>query len=420
MIALVDCNNFYCSCERLFNPKLENRPVVVLSNNDGCAIARSDEAKEIGIVLGTPEFMIREELKQHNVAIFSSNYTLYGDLSDRVMQTLATFVPRLELYSIDEAFLDMRELAYEDLPRLGIKIRKTIMQNIGIPVSVGIAPTKTLAKMANRYAKKKLKSTGVYCASTKGLTEEILAFTDVADIWGIGRQHSAFLNKNGFHKAIDLLQAPEEWVRKNLTVVGQRLLNELKGIQCIEWEFIPKTKKNICTSRSFGILVTEKEVIAEAVANYTAACGAKLRREKTCAKKIHVFIQTNPHRKQDKQYMHSISIQLGTPSNDSAELLKYSLKGLNIIFKTGYKYMKCGVMVLDLVPEAQLQSSLFDEVNRPVRNTIMNTVDKINFSMGKDMVRLVRQGYKKSYKMRQEYLSKKYTTSIDDILTINI
>ncbi len=420
MIALVDCNNFYCSCERLFNPKLKGRPVVVLSNNDGCAIARSDEAKEIGIVMGTPEFMIREQLKEHNVAVFSSNYTLYGDLSDRVMRTLTTFVPRLELYSIDEAFLDMRDLVYEDLLKLGLKIRRTVTQNIGIPVTVGIAPTKTLAKMANRYAKKKYKDVGVFWAANKKLTDEMLAFTEVGDIWGVGRQYATFLNKNGFHTALDLINAPEEWIRKNMTVVGQRLLNELKGVQAIEWEFVPKIKKNICTSRSFGTLVTDEKIMQQAVANYAAACALKLRREKTCAKKVHVFIQTNQFRKQDEQYMRSITMQLDVASNDSTEIVKYALKGLDIIFKKKYNYMKCGVMVLELIPENKIQSSMFDSVNRPDRKKIMKAMDKINYCMGKDVVKLVRQGFEKPYKMRQEYLSKKYTTDINDVLTIKI
>jgi DNA polymerase V len=240
------------SCERLFNPKLEGKQVIVLSNNDGCAISRSDKAKALGIEMGTPPFLIKDIIGKGKVAVFSSNYTLYGDISDRVMKTLESFVPRLEIYSIDEAFLDMHDLDYTDLLELGLKIRTAVMQNIGIPVCVGIAPTKTLAKMANRYAKKYRKDIGVHWAANDQLTREMLSATEVGDIWGIGRQYALFLKRNGFNTAFDFLSAPEEWIRKNMTVVVQRLFNELKGIPAISWEFIPPAKKNICTSRSFG------------------------------------------------------------------------------------------------------------------------------------------------------------------------
>ena len=230
MYALIDCNNFYVSCERLFNPKLEGRPVIVLSNNDGCAVSRSDEAKALGIEMATPAFMARDIIEKNHVAVFSSNYTLYGDISDRVMKTLGSFVPRLEIYSIDEAFLDVHDLDYTDLLELGLQIKMAVKKNVGIPVCVGIAPTKTLAKMANRYAKKYRKNIGVHWAANEQLIKEMLSVTEVGDIWGIGRQYALFLKRNGFNTALDLISAPEEWIRKNMTVVVQRLFNELKGI----------------------------------------------------------------------------------------------------------------------------------------------------------------------------------------------
>ena len=225
MYALVDCNNFYVSCERLFNPKLEGKPVIVLSNNDGCAVSRSDEAKALGIEMATPAFMAKEIIQKNRVDVFSSNYTLYGDISDRVIKTLGHFVPRLEIYSIDEAFLDMHDFDYTDLLKLGLEIRAAVMKNVGIPVCVRIAPTKTLAKMANLYAKKHRKSIGVHWVANDELLKEMLAATQVGDIWGIGRQYALFLKRNGFNTALEFLSAPEEWIRKNMTVVVQRLFN---------------------------------------------------------------------------------------------------------------------------------------------------------------------------------------------------
>ncbi|MBG9378787.1 Y-family DNA polymerase [Panacibacter sp. DH6] len=418
MYALVDCNNFYCSCERLFNPKLEGKPIVVLSNNDGCAIARSDEAKAIGIVMGTPEFMIREQLKEHNVKIFSSNYTLYGDLSDRVMKTLASFVPRMEIYSIDEAFLDMHELQHTDLLKLAVEIRRTIRKHIGIPVTVGIAPTKTLAKMANRYAKKRYKDVGVYWAADQRLIDEMLAFTEVGDIWGIGMQYARKLTLKGFKTAMDLKSAPDDWIRQQMSVVGLRLIHELRGQASIKWEFTPPAKKNICTSRSFGKLITEYKTIAEAVTNYTALCALKLRQQNACAARLNVFLQTNPHRTQDQQYMHSVTLALEVASNITSELIKYALKGLSIIYKPGYNFMKCGVMVLDIIPQDKIQYSFFDTAERTKQRTMMQAFDKVNRVFGKDIVRFASQGFEKKYRLRAEFLSKRYSTNIDELVII--
>jgi len=420
MYALVDCNNFYCSCERVFNPKLIGRPVVVLSNNDGCIISRSDEAKELGIPMAGPAFMISDLLKKHNVAVFSSNYTLYGDMSQRVMNTLASFVPRIEIYSIDEAFLDMHNLSYENLLKLGVTIRKTVLQNTGIPVCVGIAPTKTLAKMANRYAKKKHKDVGVFWAASKELTQEMLEFTDVEDIWGIGSQYALKLKKNGFNTAADLVKANDEWIRKHMSVVGLRLLNELRGIPAIPWEFTQPPKKNICTSRSFGIRISTKEEMEIAVANYAAACAHKLRTQKSCCGTVTVFIQTNPHKSNEPQYYRSIDVNLLQPSNNTSEIIKYALKGLNLIFKSGYKYMKAGVIVSDIVPDNQIQSSLFSTGRNPKDHKVMEAIDKINKVFGRDTVRMAIQGFDRRYKLKADYLSQRYTTNYNEILKIKI
>lgn len=418
MIALVDCNNFYASCERLFNPSLKDKPVVVLSNNDGCVIARSNEAKEIGIEMGAPAFMIEKMLAENKVAVFSSNYTLYGDLSNRVMQTLRLFAPAIEVYSIDEAFLDLNDLKYQDLFELGQTIRETIINHIGLPVTIGIAPTKTLAKMANRFAKKERKTIGVYLAGEQWQINELLAYTKVADIWGIGGQHTKRLLQNRIYTAADLVQVNEEWMRKNMTVMGQRLLNELKSIPCIQWEDMPPPKKGICTARSFGQLLSAKKDISEALANYANTCAEKLRNQKSCANLIQVFIQTNTHRTQDKQYFRSVSLQLPLATNNAATIIGMALKALNIIYKPGYNFKKAGIMVLELVPEQTVQMSIFDAPAGKKQKAAMAAFDSINKKFGKGLVRYAVQGYSKKWKLKQQKLSPCYTTNIQQVLTI--
>ncbi|NCU05138.1 MAG: Y-family DNA polymerase [Chitinophagaceae bacterium] len=421
MIALVDCNNFYASCERIFQPWLENKPVVVLSNNDGCVIARSEEAKEIGIEMGAPAFMMKELLAKNNVAVFSSNYTLYGNLSERVQTVLATFTPKIECYSIDEAFLDLSDMKFTTLFKYGFSIRETIRQNIGIPVTVGIAPSKTLAKMANRYAKKTQRHTGVYVLDTKEKINEVLNWTQIEDVWGIGGQHGRRLKWMGIKTAADFLnKLNPDWVRSNMTVVGERMLNELKGIPSIEWEDIVKPKKGICTARSFGKLLTDKKDIQEAVANYASSCAAKLRKQNTCTGQMHVLIQTNVHRTQDKQYARNITLQLPVATNSSAEIIRFALKGLDIIYKPGYNFKKAGVIVMDIVPEKEVQQSLFDQEDRKRDAQLMKTLDKVNTRFGKDLVRFAIQGYARQWRLKQERLSPCYTTDINQVLTIKI
>jgi len=295
MLALVDVNNFYVSCERVFHPKLHGKPVIVLSNNDGCAIARNDEAKALGIEMGAPAFMMKDLIQKHNIQVFSSNYTLYGDMSDRVIYTLASFVPKIEVYSIDEAFLDMTGLKYQDLAEVGARIKKTVKQHTGLPVSIGIAPTKALAKMANRFAKKTKKDVGLYYLSDQQKIDEVLAFTEIGEVWGIGGQHKKLLLKHNIKTAADFVKAGEDWVRQKMSVVGLRLLHELRGKSVIEWEEKAAAKKNICIARGFGKLLTNKNEIKEALTSYASSCANKLREQKSCATKIHVFVQTNAH-----------------------------------------------------------------------------------------------------------------------------
>jgi DNA polymerase V len=420
MIALVDCNNFYASCERLFQPRLNNAPIVVLSNNDGCVIARSEEAKMLGIEMGDPAFMIEPLLQKHLVSVFSSNYALYGDLSDRVMSTLAGFSDHIEVYSIDEAFLNLDSFRYNDLADYAAQIRNTIKQHIGIPVTIGVAPSKTLAKMANRYAKKEKKAVGIHCLDTPAAIQDALEHTAVHDIWGIGPQYARLLVKNGFRTAGELLQAPEEWIRKNLSIVGQRLYNEIRGIPCIGFEDVAPQKKMICVARGFGKLLDNKHEVMEALANYTAMVAAKLRSDQLAAGMIHIFIQTNAHRHQDKQYFRSLNISLPVATSNTHELIKHAHQGFETIYRAGYHYNKTGCIAMDLLPENQVQYGIFDNENRVRDSRLMKTIDMVNKSLGKDAVRFALQGFGAKWKLRQLKLSPRYTTRINEVLTVKI
>ena len=417
MYALVDCNNFYVSCERVFDPSLNGKPVVILSNNDGCAISRSDEAKRLGIEMGAVPHLFSEAIKRSNLKMFSSNYTLYGDMSDRVMQTLAGFVPRIEVYSIDEAFLDMHDMPHEDLYALGIKIKKTIQDHLGIPVCVGIAPTKALAKMANRFAKKYNKAIGVYHAGDQAAIDKMLVATGVGDVWGIGRQYALMLKRNDLHTARDFVQAPETFVRNMMSVQGLRLQTELRGTPCYDWEEASVPKQNICCARSFGNLTTDKGLLQEAITNFTANCAEKLRQQHSAAREMTVFIQTNPHRLQDRQYHRSITMKMDLAQSSTPVLIKYALKAMQIIFKDGYNYMKCGIELRDLVSEDEVQLSLFSPVV-PKENKAIKVLDTLNDIFGKETVRFGVQGFKKRYKARAELLSLCYTTRLADVIRV--
>ena len=418
MYALVDCNNFYCSCERVFEPRLANRPVVVLSNNDGCVISRSEEAKALGIKMGAPSFLFADFFKKHHVVVYSSNYTLYGDISNRVMKTIAELVPRFEVYSIDEAFLDLYEFPRHDLAELGKKVKESIIKKTGIPVTLGIAATKTLAKMANKYAKRNRKDTGVFWASNDQLIDEMLASTDVGDIWGIGEQYAKFLKKNKFTTALGLRDAPQEWVRANMTVVGQRLLTELRGMPAIQWQAEEPAKKNICTARGFGELLKTKHEVGEALASYASICAGKLRKQKSCTRMIEVFIETNPFRREDKQFRRSIRMQLPVATNHTANLIKQAMKALDIIYAEGFNYHKCGIVVMDLVPEEAVQYPLYDVTETLKEKQLSSVIDQLNKSLGKDLVRFASQGYSKKWPLKQMKLSPCYTTRIEDILKV--
>jgi DNA polymerase V len=419
MFALVDCNNFYASCERVFNPALNNKPVVVLSNNDGCVIARSSEAKALGIKMGVPAFQIAEFLQKNGVAVHSSNYALYGDLSHRVMCTLGQFTPELEIYSIDEAFLNLGGSSV-DWAEYAQRIRKTVLKNIGIPVSVGIGPTKTLAKTANHYAKKIPENQGIFVLDSPAKINDALKLFDVDEIWGIGRQYSKLLKSLNIKTAWDFTQLADSWVKKRMTVVGLRVKKELEGISCLELELIPSAKKVICTSRSFGEAQTELELLREAVATYAARCAAKLRKQRSCAGMLMVFIHTNGFKADEPQYERNFVCKLPVATNSTIELIRYALFALEAIYKKGYRYKKAGVLVLDITPENQIQGSLFDGVDRDKHTAIMKALDDINSKFGRDALKIATQGSGEKWKLRQEKLSPCYTTNWKDIIKIRV
>ena len=424
MFALVDCNNFYASCERAFKPALRLRPVVVLSNNDGCIIARSEEAKALGIQMGTPEFKCRLLLKQHDVAVFSSNYALYGDMSSRVMATLAALAPEIEVYSIDEAFLDMSSFSRFDLPDYARQMRRTVRLHTGIPVCVGIAPTKTLAKIANRLAKKNPHYQGVCVLATAEEIQAALLHTKVEDIWGIGRQWSKLLQAKRIESAADLAAAPAAWVRKHLHVVGARIQAELQGKSCLPMELVRPAKQSICTSRSFGRNVSTLAELQQAVATFASKCAVKLRKEDSLASLLTVFIATSPFDESSDRYWGTRTAALPHPTQDSIAILKAAETILDGIFRDGNVYKKAGVMVSGIVPRASCSTtlSLFAE-EAPAANArdakLMQAMDAINQRYGRGPVRLAAENAE-SWKPHQERLSPRYTTRWSDIIEVRV
>jgi DNA polymerase V len=417
MIALVDCNNFYASCERVFRPDLKKQPIVVLSNNDGCIIARSNEAKAIGIRMGEPAYKRKEDFKKHNVHIFSTNFHLYGDMSNRVMSILRKNSKDIEIYSIDEAFLDCQD---GNLKEYGVDIKKKVIQWTGIPVCVGIAETKVLAKLANHIAKKHTKS-GVFILKEKQNILDVLKKTNVGEIWGIGSRSAKLLNNYGIYNAFELISLDESWIKRKLSVVGLRIVHELKGIKCFDLDNKRQIKKNICTSRSFGTPTSDYNHLSQAISTFAVRCSEKLRKQQSSASAIKIFIYTNPFNPRQKQYYGNITLQLDQATNDNQIMIHEALKGLKSIYKEGYIYKKAGVIVGNLIPNNQIQLNLFDNLNNRNKYKKISTIfDKINNSMGKDKIRIAVQGFDRKWQMKQEQLSPAYTTRIEEILTIKI
>lgn len=427
--ALVDCNNFYVSCERAFNPALEGRMVVVLSNNDGCVVARSDEAKAAGIPMGAPFYQWRGVLEKHNAAVFSSNYQFYGDMSNRVMASLAMFVPDMEVYSIDEAFLQMDAVPQdrpEDLTTLAAHMRQKVLQWTGLPTSLGLAPTKTLAKIANHVAKKHSPD-GVFDMRCEKTQQAVMARLPLEEIWGISYQRGKRLRALGIETALQLRDADPRLIRRHFSVVEERITLELQGQVCLGLEEIAP-KKNIMSSRSFGKLQTDLAPIKEALSTYAARACEKLRAQSSKAQGVYVFVQTNRHRKQDKQYKNGLAIELANPTADTGTIIKTATTLLKKIYRKGYHYKKTGVMLLDIYPQSRdggaYQADFFTPAETPASEKLMAVMDAVNREMGRDTLFYLAQGSRPkkkegSWKMRSSQRSPCYTTNWADLAEVS-
>ena len=402
-IALVDCNSFYVSCERLFNPKIRKKPVVVLSNNDGCIISRSNEAKALGIKMGEPYFKAKEIILKNNVQVFSSNYSLYGDLSRRVMRTLKRFNVDIEIYSIDEAFLDMTNFSDKEVEEVGKEIRSTILQWTGIPTSIGIAQTKTLSKVANHIAKKK--KTGVTSLIGLENIDPILEKVEINDVWGVGRQLTKFYNKNGIYNAKQLKNKSNTWIKKNSNVLGSRTAMELRGVPCIDLEKTPSKRKSCVVSRSFGKRVEKLQEMKEAVANYSLNASEKIRSESLNAKSITIFIRTSPFQSRFGYYSNSKTIDFPIATDNSIEIVKAAIEGLESIFKNGYRYQKAGIMLTGLSNSNEGENLFSSEKDKKIGN-LMRSIDKTNYRYGRSTLSLASAGIQKRWNMKREYSSK--------------
>jgi DNA polymerase V len=409
IFALLDCNNFYASCERLFRPELADKPVVVLSNNDGCIVARSNEAKALGLGMGSPYFKYEPLIRRHRVAVFSSNYALYGDISQRVMDTLMQIEPEVEIYSIDEAFIGLPPGRHIDLNGYGHSLKATIHRYTGIPVSIGFGPTKTLAKIANRLAKKDPAAQGVFNMTDNPDLESLLAGVGVNDVWGIGRRHAARLKKRSIHTARDLKNCDDDWLKKTLTITGLRTAMELRAIPCIGLEETPPAKKSIATSRSFGIPVESLADLQEAVATYTAQAAYKLRTAQLLTSVIHVFLRTNSFKKEQPQYSASKTFTLPTPTCHTPTLISSTLNLLQSIYRSGYFYQKAGVMFTGLTPKGYQQMHIFSSPD-PRDTSLMQAMDTINSRWGRNTIHSAAAGFDQSWHHRQRRKSPDYTT----------
>jgi DNA polymerase V len=418
MFALVDCNNFYASCERVFNPKLIDKPIVILSNNDGCVISRSDEAKALRIPMGAPAFKYDSVFKKNKVYVFSTNFPLYGDISNRVMSILSSYTPSIEIYSIDEAFLEFKGFNNYDLERYGKDIRKKILKWIGIPVSIGIAPTKALAKVANKISKKfDSKTNGIYILDSEKKREKALKWLKIEDVWGIGYKHSQRLKNHNINKAYAFTKLPDQWVRKQMSVVGLRLKKELEGKSVLSLEENRSPKKAIATTRSFENNLTKFEDLKERISTFSVCCSEKLRIQKSSCNSIYIFVQSNKHQKNKSQYRNGIVMTLPYSSNSSITLSKYAIKGLKKIYKKDIEYKKAGVIVMALIPTNSNQLNLFEKEN-PKHNFLMKTLDFIAKKEGVSKIKLASQDLKRIWKMKQTRLSKRYTTELNEIIAV--
>lgn len=417
MLALIDCNSFYCSCERVFNPKLEGEPVIVLSNNDGCIVARTDEAKALGIKMGEPFFKIKTLCQQKKVHVFSSNYTLYGDMSRRIMQLLSEFSPEIEIYSIDEAFLSFKGIN-QNLINYSAMIKNIIKQYTGIPVSIGIGPTKVLAKVANQYAKKNKKETqGLYQIGIDQKSDELLKHFLAEDVWGIGKQSAKKLALLNIKTAYDLKYAPLPLIQKTLTIVGKRIVEELRGTPCLALETELSPKHQIISSRSFGRPVTDKSELQEALANHITRACEKLRQQQSVTQSLLVFIHTNPFHA-DAQYYNSATMHLLSGTASTSHLISSAKQALNQIYRPGYTYKKVGIILMNLSPQHHCQLDLFSQHDSTKDQSLMHVIDQINRTQGQGTIKFAACGINQHWQMRADRKSPNYTTRWDELILV--
>ena len=410
-IALVDCNSFYVSCERLFNPKIQKKAVVVLSNNDGCVISRSREAKDLGIKMGEPYFKVKDLVKKNKVEVYSSNYALYGDISRRVMKVLKTFSPKVEIYSIDEAFIDLSFIDEKGAEDYGREIRSRVLKWTGIPTSVGIASTKTLSKVANHIAKKE--KAGVIYLNTN--IDESLKKFPIEDVWGVGKQLSKFYHKNNISNAYDLKNVSNTWVKKGTNVLGAKTAMELRGIPCIDLQIDQEKRKNCCVSRSFGRKVKDLNELEESVITHCLNAAEKIRADDQIAKTITVFIRTSPFDKNRRYYSNSKTIDLAIPTSNSIELIKNAVKALTDIYKYGYAYQKAGIILSGLKDANQNDQNLLTPLLENKSKKLMKAIDYTNTKYGRYAISIAQAGLSKGWKMRREHSSKIDTASFDSL-----
>lgn len=413
MFALVDCNNFYVSCERVFQPKLKHRPVVILSNNDGCIISRSYEAKELGIAMGAPLFKVRRDIQRHNVVVRSSNYALYGDMSARVMSILSAAAPDCEIYSIDECFLDLDRLGVPDIEAWCRDLRQKVYQWTGIPVSIGLGDTKTLSKLANKFAKATPDDTGVFTMSPD-VMEACLNQTPAGDVWGIGRRWAKMLLGRSIHSALDLHDADERWVRKRMGVIGLRTVQELRGISCFTLENTPPAKQVTCCSRTFARASDDIANVRNAILSYAERAVEKMRHAGQVCRVVQVFIRTDRHDDATQPYSASALETLMTPTNDSRALVAAALRVFEQIWRSGIRYRKAGVLLLDLSSADDVMPSLLDD-RQPGGDDLMKAIDRVNGRFGRGAVHLGLSSHSSSWRSRQDHLSPRYTTRWKDI-----
>ena len=402
-LALVDCNSFYVSCERLFNPRIRKKPVVVLSNNDGCIISRSNEAKALGIKMGEPYFKAKDIIVRNKVEVFSSNYSLYGDLSRRVMRTLKRFNAEIEVYSIDEAFIDLSNFPDDEVEKIGKEIRETVLQWTGIPTSIGIAKTKTLSKVANHIAKKK--QSGVTSLIGIDNLDPILEKVEINDVWGVGRQLTKFYQKNGIYNAKQLKNKSNTWIKKSSNVLGSRTAMELRGIPCINLETTQSKRKSCVVSRSFGKRIEKFQELKEAVANYCLNASEKIRSESLVAKAITVFVRTSPFQRNFSYYSNAKTIDFPIATNNSIEIVKTAVSILEKIFKNGYQYQKAGVMLAGLRNDDGRKNLFSSEKDEKIKS-LMQSIDNTNYRYGRSTLSLASAGVHKKWNMRRQYSSK--------------